>query len=126
MRDVTIQLESNGTTSEGKLTIIIPTRAQRIGKAMGLGFLMLLVTALSALIPMVHFIAVPMFLLITIGVVISCLRSSEIIEQGSGACPACKAPFRILKRRFRLPFSDVCEGCGRQVNVRADKLEHRL
>ncbi len=83
-----------------------------------LGLILSIVTVLSAFLPLVHFVAVPLLLITTVLVVCSALKSREFIDGGTGTCPACNAAFHIRRRRKSLPFTDVCGQCGRQVIVR--------
>lgn len=103
-----------------ELTIVEIGLAKRLARSFGLLILLLIITAVTALIPILHFVIVPVMLILTFIVIASSLRKSKIIESGVGACPYCKAPFRVFTRRLRLPFSDVCETCHRQVIVTSD------
>lgn len=100
-----------------ELKIVEPSMAKRLTKSLGLLILLLIITAVTALIPILHFIIVPLMLVLTFIIVASALRKSKIIENGAGTCPYCKAPFRVCTRRLKLPFNDVCESCHRRVMV---------
>ena len=117
-RTQAVELVCKEQSGSGEIAVSTPAASQRIGKAVLLGSVMLLATVLSAFIPMVHFVAVPLLFVSTILVVVFSLQSREYIDSGTGSCPACNALFRIRRRRFSLPFSDVCSQCGRQVMVR--------
>jgi len=90
---------------------------ERMVRTGGLVLAMLLATAVSALIPIIDFIAVPLMLIATVIVGISSLNRTKVIKGGAGKCPHCDSPFRIYPRRYTLPFTDVCEHCHRQVSI---------
>ena len=116
-RKETIRLMCGEKTTTAEILISVPSTGERVGKAIGLGIALLVATAIAALIPLVHFIAVPIGLIVLVTVVISTLKRKEIIDSGSGPCPGCGASFRIMRRKYGFPFQDVCEQCGRAVVV---------
>lgn len=113
-----VELSCKDKVTTGEILVSIPTGSERVGKAIGLGLLMLLLTALSAFLPLIHFVLVPTLFIVTIVVILSALKRRKFIDSGSGTCPACDASFHIRRRRFSLPFADVCGQCGRQVIIR--------
>ena len=100
-----------------ELNIDEPGLAKRVTKSLGLLILLVIITAVTALIPILHFIIVPLMLILTFIIVAASLRKSKIIESGAGTCPYCNAPFRVCTRRLKVPFGDVCESCHRRVVV---------
>jgi len=105
--------------SEAELIIIFRSRLGRIFRG-GLVFIAgLLVTALSALIPVIHFILVPLCLIVTLVATLFAGMNAKLIAGGQGTCPYCTAKVRIFQRRWTAAFIDRCEACSKQFEVRS-------
>lgn len=108
---------TDGRQATGVITIETLTLTQRILKAGLLSVALLVVTALTALVPILHFILVPVALLLTLVVAAYVFSGKQILRSGEGTCPGCGETFKIFKRKYQLPFSDVCETCLRRVTI---------
>ena len=89
-------------------------RLRRAGKALGMCWG--LATA-SVLLPGVHFVLVPAFLLA--GPILAVQRWSQKsgVLGGVGRCPACRARVDLEARPDEWPLFDVCSACHAQVRV---------
>ncbi len=118
MASIPAQLQAdNVMPSRFELNITELSPAQRFTKAAIVGTSMLIITGLSVLIPLLHFILPPIFLALGIWLTVRAARIKRMIGESEGVCPACQAKFRIFPRALALPFRDVCEGCRREVLV---------
>lgn len=107
----------NGAHNTGEAQVEQISLGQRIGKALLCLFVGLVVTAFSILVPLLHFILVPVFLMFTIVATIMAGASGERITSAYGNCPGCSKQFQIHARAPRFPFQDVCDHCHRAVTV---------
>lgn len=76
-----------------------------------------LISLLLALIPILHFILVPIGLLLTALIAFRQLRPYSVISESHGQCPACNKPYRLATQAYKSSFTDVCEFCGRRIIV---------
>jgi len=113
-----VELCCGDKVSGGQLEVREFSNSQRITRAIIAGVIGIVISAALVLIPILHFFLVPIGLIITFAIVSRRLKTDRVIISGEGTCPACAAPFHILKRGYKLPFTDVCEKCSRQVQVR--------
>jgi hypothetical protein len=112
----TIILEGDNRTC-GMIVVQNRSSATCIGRAILFSGMIFIVMLLSVFVPILHFVLVPLFFVIGVVVFIANLRAAKSIARGEGSCPYCSVPFRIFPRPYRLPFSDVCEGCRRSVTI---------
>lgn len=113
-----VQLKTrDGASRDGELEIVEFSSRQRFFRTFWRATIGLLISALLVLVPILHFILVPLGVLLTTLVALSSFRVSKEIAQGRGFCPYCHGPFNIFRRAYRLPFTDICEHCHRQVVV---------
>jgi len=103
--------------TSGVLTLEDLSSGHRLKRASIRSFFVLLATMFCILIPLLHFVIVPIGLVVTAMVFSRAFAMKKIILHGEGICPACKAEFRILARKYSENFSDVCERCQRQVRI---------
>lgn len=90
---------------------------QRIIRALLTLLAVWIVAALAVLIPILHFILVPLLLLL--GPIIASIvytKKSAVIG-GDGVCPACKEKFEVASSRDSWPLSDICSHCSERVKI---------
>lgn len=105
------------TATDISLRIYHLSFTRRIARALGTFTLLTLVTCLSALIPIAHFVLVPGMVVVTLIFTVKRFLNRAIIEGGEGVCPHCATPFRVFRRGVTRQYSDVCEGCKREVTI---------
>jgi hypothetical protein len=108
--------------SPGQVRIEEWTKPERTRRALKLGAACWGLALFSVILPLVHFVLVPLLLLAGPIVVIHILGVESVILEGEGACPHCRAPFTIARRSLAFPFHDHCTACGRGVTVEAETL----
>jgi len=112
---------SDGRVGSGVLCVKTLGFMRRLLVALVWGVAVLLLTALSVFIPILHFVLVPLGLITTLLVALRIFATPKIILSGEGICGACSGKIHIRKRRFGLPFDDVCENCHRAVTIKSEK-----
>lgn len=96
---------------------------ERFARAFFYGTAGIMISAMSFIIPILHFIITPILLIITATVVVIVHRVPLKIIGGSGPCPGCSAPIPFAGSSSRCTFSTVCPECGRTVGVREHALD---
>ncbi|RIL05350.1 MAG: hypothetical protein DCC75_11780 [Proteobacteria bacterium] len=112
-----IKLEGGGNSEIGAIQVYQRTRSEVLLRTLGTGALLIGLAVISIFIPIAHFILVPLFLILALIMIPIAARSSQTILAGEGKCPYCQAHFRLFKRRYAFPISDICEGCSRTVTL---------
>jgi hypothetical protein len=116
----TIQVKIQG--SQGKVTTgnvehriwEKKERTLRGIKALGISWGLCLV---SVLIPLLHFILVPLFLLAGPFAFFWVTAQEQIILGGKGECPECLLTFDIARSAAKWPISDVCNHCHAPIEI---------
>lgn len=119
-RPVAVTLSLSGEAPTSGLALLedrtLPARAWRAGRAL-LGAWA--AAAASVLLPIVHFVLVPVLVLTGLVLAVVRLREDRALVQLTGACPRCRGPGRFSGAgRFREGREVHCDGCGCQVAVR--------
>ena len=109
-----VELSGNNKRTSGEVTIELLSTGQRILKAVGMGLIGLLITLFSVAIPLLHFILVPLGLILTVVLVNMTFRKKEIIAGGHGKCAFCNADIEFVRRGAKFPFLERCGACSRE------------
>jgi uncharacterized membrane protein len=115
-----ITLKANNQSSTGHVEVLEFSETARIKRGSVALILGLLLTTASVFVPVLHIFLVPLGLIITIFISRSRFKTAALILSGQGTCPACQAPFRIMKRKYVIPFSDICEKCSRNIGISSE------
>jgi len=114
---IPVHVESYGSTSTGTVSIRHYSPSERIRRTFatfGIGFL---ITILSVLIPVAHFILVPLGFIATPVIAFLTYRRTENIVSGTAPCPKCQAQIQIQKRAVAWPVNETCQGCSRALSI---------
>lgn len=109
---------SDERTTPGELTVKIftPTdKAFQAGKRLGLFWL---IAVASILIPILHFVLVPLFLAPGVFFAVRTYRSEGAVLRGTTTCPHCKADIKIQPGVLQWPLTEICQNCTRVVRMR--------
>jgi hypothetical protein len=71
----------------------------------------------AVLIPLLHFVLVPLLLLAGPAVFVWIAGQEEMILGGRGTCPECGKPLEIAKSTVKWPLKDICTHCHAQLTV---------
>jgi hypothetical protein len=114
---VAVRLVKNQSTTTGELKMVVWSKHERMwraGRALAICWSLAL---FCVLIPVLHFVLVPFFLLLGPFVAFA-LYSDELGQLGgSGICPECKKEFNIVSGKKKFPFDDVCNHCRAHFTV---------
>jgi hypothetical protein len=66
-------------------------------------------------LPMLHFIFVPLFLVLGVPAGFFAFRVSERIGEGQVACPVCGNELKLQNVRYREKFRETCSNCANQL-----------
>ena len=112
-----IRILGNDVESSATISVKHFSFGMRVFRAIRVGILLLIVTLLMILIPILHFVLVPVGLIFTFIFFSATYKVKSIILGGQGDCPYCNGKLSIHKRSMAFPFEDICDQCGRQVKI---------
>lgn len=106
-----------GAESEGEVFIRTWTLAERRRRSLIILAKCWGAAAIAVVVPMLHFVLVPV--LVIVGPIWGWFlkRQERIILGGSGTCPKCSEPFKIERALDRWPLSDICDRCHAHVTI---------
>ncbi len=70
------------------------------------------------LFPLLHFVLVPLFLLLGIYFAVRTATADRLIVSGSVLCPECHKPFLLKPALARWPLNGVCQNCLQSIEIR--------
>lgn len=103
--------------SSGEVFIRHWTPKERLLRSLKAFFIWLFIAILSIAIPILHFVLVPLFLLIAFVMSFIVYAHSSMILGGVGTCPFCGETLEIVKKPDRWPLDDICSKCSRHVVI---------
>ncbi len=71
----------------------------------------------AVVIPILHFVLVPLLLVIGPFAFYYVAGQKEIILGGKGLCPECEREFEIVRSTAKWPLSDLCNHCHAQLKI---------
>ena len=89
-------------------------RMKRALKALGLSWGIAL---LCILIPILHFVLVPLGLIAGPIIAYAIYFKESIILGGEAPCPQCGKPLKIVRSEVKWPLSDLCGVCQAEVKI---------
>jgi hypothetical protein len=105
--------------ASGEVMVERWTGAQRLWRTAKVLLSMTVVTVASAFVPILHFVLVPLFLVITLVSTSVTYAKRKRIRGGIATCPLCGKRFTLMFGAARLPFQDHCTECNRTVTIAA-------
>lgn len=112
-----IEMKGYDQSTSGTLFIRTVEKGERIKIAVGRGAIGLFISAILVGIPILHFLLVPIGLIVTAVIVQHALNRTEIISGGEGPCPFCGSSMSFVQRRVKFPFLERCSECSRESTV---------
>ena len=108
-----MKVHGDGTKVESTLEIdvIRYTPSQRLKKTMSWCGIFLGIALLTAFIPVVHFVAVPTFVLLALASLIFVPTIREKINSTRVLCPYCEKQVSLPRPSLSPPFRDSCPEC---------------
>ncbi len=95
----------------GQIQKVTFDQKEKLQNAIKMAGTLFVLTLLSAVIPGLHFILVPLGLIVTIVMSVKTFSQASKIIDGSGTCPKCKKGFRLEPGNAIFPYKDTCSNC---------------
>jgi hypothetical protein len=109
---------SNESTTPGTMEVLEISEQGRVKRAWMMALKCLGASALCVLIPVAHFVLVPLGLLVVTPIMtIYTFRVKTKILSASIDCPACHKPLNILTSKEQYPIYENCASCHRQIVI---------
>jgi hypothetical protein len=110
-------LSNRGHSSSGSVELKIWDKKEKLvraSKALGIAWGLAIA---SVLIPILHFILVPLFILSGPIVFFWVASQEQVILGGKGECPECHREFEIVRSPVKWPMSDLCNHCQAEIKI---------
>lgn len=116
---VRVEIKVNETQKPnfGEISVHHWDKKDRIKRSAKLGAMCLGVAAFCVLIPILHFVLVPSFLIAAPIVFMYFLGQENIISGGMGTCPSCEKPLPIVRAPYRFPLHELCTHCRKSLRI---------
>jgi hypothetical protein len=114
---IKVNLKFKDSVTQGEITLVNNSPSERLAKALKIFFYSILATVISIFIPILHFVLVPLFLLISIAIPLFIYYKKSYIKGGTGTCPNCYADIKIKPTSNNFPIHEICTGCNQYVNI---------
>ena len=108
---------NSGNTAQGSVYICNWSKADRVRRASMWCGIFWVVALFCVLIPILHFILVPLFLILGPVMAFRVYKQKSVILGGQGLCPRCEKELPIEKSQEVWPLSDLCTHCHNSVKI---------
>ena len=108
---VTLRGNYEGISTPGEIRIQHWNKRERMFRALKLGGACWGAALIAIIIPLLHFILVPGFLIAEPIVAFFIFGQESVILGGEGICPKCQAFVPIVRTSLRFPISELCSHC---------------
>ncbi len=108
---------NQGSENDIDVEIIHLTTKTRIIKSVQLFFILIIAAALSALIPVFHFILVPTLIILAIVLPFINIKNDKAMTAQKIKCPKCKNPIAFKTKRFQQEIKTFCPACRSQLKL---------
>jgi hypothetical protein len=117
-RPVTITYPDFPPTT-GQIRVQEYSDSDRMKNAIKIGLMCWGGAVFAVFIPMLHFVLVPLLLLM--GPILGLVKYNQKAQvlAGQGTCPACQAPLKIVKGTLNWPLEETCDQCWRKSKIEA-------
>lgn len=103
--------------TEGFILVHLFTQRERMQQALKKLALFWGISLLSILIPVFHFVTVPLFFFLGIFFAFRSSKSEGQVTGGLNTCPHCQAKVEIKKAELQWPLSEICQSCTRVLRI---------
>jgi hypothetical protein len=117
-REIQVRIGSRVENStSGQVLLKSWTKQERTRRSFkALGFCWLLAVG-AVLIPILHFVLVPTFLLAGPIAFFWVANQEDEISGGKGVCPECSKEFEIVRTAVKWPITDICNHCRAELKI---------
>lgn len=108
---------SDDRRSEGYVTLVYLNPAQRTQAALKKLALFWGIALVSVLIPVFHFVSVPLFFLLGLFFAYRTSKSEGRVKEGLTKCPHCHTEVIVKPAEIQWPITEICQNCARVVRI---------
>lgn len=113
-----IQIRSlSGQITDSDISALTESAQEKSRRMVKTYFVLGGIFVISLPIPVVHFIAPPLCIILGIGFSIKNLGSTQIKIIGTGVCPDCRKEFPVSELTKTLPIKTFCPNCRNQIYI---------
>ena len=112
----------SGASTQGEANLETLSSNERLFRSTKRSAIFLAIAVICILIPMLHFVLVPGFLILSIVTFIRTMKESELVRKAQGECPACHQ-----LAEFKGPISangskEICPHCRQLLKIKISRL----
>lgn len=107
-------LDKSSTADIEVIELTTNSRLMRGLKGMGICWA---IAVFCVLIPMLHFVLVPLFLFLGIVMFIQQWGQKHFCSGGTIQCPSCKTEMKLREGAFDWPKREICSGCRADLTI---------
>lgn len=108
---------SDDRRSEGYVTLIYFNPAQKTREALKKLAIFWGISIVSVLIPVFHFVSVPLFFGLGIFFAYRTYKSEGRVIEGLTRCPHCQTEVKVKPAEIQWPLTEICQNCARVVRI---------
>lgn len=117
-KEVAVKIvSSDEKVAHGLVYIQEWTHPQRVKRSIQWGLIFLGIALFCVFIPILHFVLVPLFLLVAPVAAYSTYTREKVVLGGTGHCPKCLEVLPIEKSSVDWPIRDLCTRCQTAVQI---------
>jgi len=111
--------DSEGTKSNiGQLYTLSFESGERMGRALKVLAICLVLAVITAFIPIAHFVLVPLFLIAGPVMAVVKYKAESVMETAEGVCPECEQQVSIeMDPSDKLPKRTYCPSCNKPLQL---------
>lgn len=103
--------------SEGTIRLHTMNSSQRMGQALKKLAMFWGIALFSILIPVFHFVTVPLFFCLGVFFFYRGYKSEGVVLGGEVSCPHCNQKVTIKPTAIEWPLSEICQSCARVLRI---------
>lgn len=101
----------------GRVSVREFSANQKMGNALKRLVLFWLAAVVCVFIPVLHFILVPLFLILGVTTFLKTIKVDGKIIKGQVDCPYCKNQMKLKPGLLAWPLKEICQTCGRAIRI---------
>ncbi len=106
-----------GAVSTGEVEVKAWTKNERLLRALKFGGITWGIALVCVVLPIVHFILVPLFLIAGPLMALRTFRTTSVVLGGRGHCPFCQKDVTIGRGADHWPIDELCTQCQNNFSV---------
>jgi hypothetical protein len=117
MRIETLANVSDDRRSEGFVEVELFHQSDRMKLVLKKLAIFWSISVLSILIPVFHFVTVPLFFFLGIFFAYKSSKSEGKVLSGETTCPHCQNKVIVKEAELQWPLSEICQNCARVLRI---------